>query len=83
MRHRWSGPCERPATDRRDPAERLHAVADEGESAVTPLIEIAIVAGRVIPLVILMIGLIFGVSRIGALPSAILGGAAVVGELGC
>jgi hypothetical protein len=39
----------------------LHAVADEGESSATPLIELAIVASRVIPFVILMIGLIFGV----------------------
>jgi hypothetical protein len=55
------GELERLATHPRAEARRLHAVADEGESAVTPLIEIAIVAGRVIPLVILMIGLIFGV----------------------
>jgi len=55
------GELERLATHPRAEARRLHAVADEGESPVTPLIEIAIVAGRVIPLVILMIGLIFGV----------------------
>ena len=55
------GELERLATHPRAEAQRLHAVADEGESAVTPLIEIAIVASRVIPLVILMIGLIFGV----------------------
>jgi hypothetical protein len=42
-------------------ARRLQAVADEGESGATPLIEFALVASRVIPFVILMIGLIFGV----------------------
>jgi hypothetical protein len=39
----------------------LQAVAEEGESGSTPLIEFAFVATRVIPLVILMIGLIVGV----------------------
>jgi hypothetical protein len=39
----------------------MRAVADEGESGATPLIELAIVATRVIPFVIFMIGLIFGV----------------------
>jgi hypothetical protein len=42
-------------------ARRLHAVADEGESNATPLIELAAVASRVIPFVILMIGLTIGV----------------------
>ncbi len=39
----------------------LQAVADKGESGATPLIELAVVASRVIPFVILMIGLIVGV----------------------
>jgi hypothetical protein len=52
---------ERLVSHPRTEARRLHAVADEGESGTTPLIEIAIVASRVIPFVILMIGLIFGV----------------------
>jgi hypothetical protein len=39
----------------------LHAVAEEGESGTTPLIELAAVAIRVIPFVILVIGLILGV----------------------
>ena len=45
----------------RSEARRLHAVAEEGEGGVTPLIEIAAVASRVVPFVILMIGLIFAV----------------------
>ena len=52
---------ERLVTHPRSEATRLQAVADEGESGATPLIEIAIVASRVIPFVILMIGLILGV----------------------
>jgi hypothetical protein len=55
------GELERLVSHPRSEARRLHAVADEGESGTTPLIEIAIVASRVIPFVILMIGLIFGV----------------------
>jgi len=39
----------------------LRAVAGEGESGTTPLIELAVVASRVIPFVVLMIGLIVGV----------------------
>jgi hypothetical protein len=50
---------ERLVSNPRSEARRLHAVAEEGESGATPLIEVAIVASRVIPLVILMIGLIF------------------------
>jgi hypothetical protein len=45
----------------RSEARRLQAVADEGESGTTPLIELAVVASRVIPFVILTIGLIVGV----------------------
>jgi hypothetical protein len=55
------GELDRLVTRPRSEARRLHAVADEGESGATPLIEIAIVATRVIPFVIFMIGLIFGV----------------------
>jgi hypothetical protein len=50
---------ERLVSDPRSEARRLHAVAEEGESGSTPLIEIATVASRVIPFAILMIGLIF------------------------
>jgi hypothetical protein len=50
---------ERLVSNPRSEARRLHAVAEEGKSGTTPLIEIAIVASRVIPFVILMIGLIF------------------------
>jgi hypothetical protein len=50
---------ERLVSNPRAEARRLHAVAEEGESGTTPLIEIAVVASRVIPFVILMIGLIF------------------------
>ena len=42
-------------------AARLHDVADAGETGATPFIEIAAVARYVIPLVLLVIGLIFGV----------------------
>ena len=55
------GELERLVSHPRSEARRLHAVAEEGESGATPLIEIAVVASRVIPLVILMIVLIFGV----------------------
>jgi hypothetical protein len=40
---------------------RVWVVAEEGESGTTPLIELAVVASRLIPFVILMIGLIAGV----------------------
>jgi hypothetical protein len=50
---------ERLVNNPRSEARRLHAVAEEGETGATPLIELAIVASRVIPFVILMIGLIF------------------------
>jgi hypothetical protein len=50
---------ERLVSSPRSETRRLHAVAEEGESGTTPLIEFAIVASRVIPFVILMIGLIF------------------------
>jgi hypothetical protein len=50
---------ERLVSNPRSEARRLHAVAEEGETGSTPLIELAIVASRVIPFVILMIGLIF------------------------
>ena len=52
---------ERVVSHPRAEARRLHDVAEEGESGVTPLIEIATVASRVVPFVILMIGIIFGV----------------------
>ena len=52
---------ERLVSNPRSEARRLHAVAEEGESGSTPLIEIAIVASRVLPFMILMIGVIVGV----------------------
>jgi hypothetical protein len=55
------GELERLVSHPRSEARRLHAVAEEGESGATPLIEIAFVAGRVVPFVILMIGLMVGV----------------------
>ena len=55
------GELERLVSHPRSEARRLQAVAEEGESGSTPLIEFAVVATRVIPLVILMIGLIVGV----------------------
>jgi septal ring-binding cell division protein DamX len=55
------GELERLLSHPRSEARRLHAVAEEGESGTTPPIELATVATRVIPFVILMIGLIFGV----------------------
>ena len=55
------GELERLVSHPRSETRRLQAVAEEGESGATPLIEVAIVASRVIPFVILMIGLIFGV----------------------
>jgi hypothetical protein len=55
------GELERLVSHPRAEARRLHDVAEEGESGVTPLIEIAAVASRVVPFVILMIGLIFAV----------------------
>ena len=55
------GELERLVSHPRSEARRLHAVAEEGESGTTPLIEIAVVASRVVPFVILMIGLIVGV----------------------
>ncbi len=42
-------------------AERLHRVAEEGESAATPFIELGAVARWVIPFVVLMVVLILGV----------------------
>jgi len=42
-------------------AARLHDVADAGETGATPFIEIVAVARYVVPLVLLVIGLIFGV----------------------
>jgi hypothetical protein len=45
----------------RKEAKRLQALADEGETAATPLIELARVAALVIPFVLLMIGLMLGV----------------------
>ena len=45
----------------RSEAARLHDVADEGETGATPFIEIAAVARYVVPLVLLVIGLVFGI----------------------
>jgi len=42
-------------------AQRLHRVAEEGESGATPFIELATVARWVIPFVVLMVALILGV----------------------
>jgi hypothetical protein len=47
--------------DPRGEAQRLHDLADEGETAATPFIEIGVVARWVIPLVILVIGLALAV----------------------
>ncbi len=55
------GELERLVSHPRSEARRLQAVAEEGESGATPLIELAVVASRVIPFVVLMIGLIVGV----------------------
>jgi len=55
------GELERLVSHPRSEARRLHTVAEEGKSGATPLIELAVVAGRVIPFVILVIGLIVGV----------------------
>jgi len=55
------GELERLARHPRTEARRLHSVAEEGESGATVLIELAFVASRVLPIVILMIGLIVGV----------------------
>jgi hypothetical protein len=55
------GELERLARHPRTEARRLHSVAEEGESGATPLIELVFVASRVLPIVILMIGLIVGV----------------------
>ena len=48
---------ERLAQHPREEARRLAEVADDGESGLTPFIELARVAARVIPLVALVIGL--------------------------
>jgi len=42
-------------------AERLHLIAEEGESGATPFIEIVSVARWVIPLLLLMVALMLGV----------------------
>jgi hypothetical protein len=55
------GELERLVSHPRSEARRLQAVAEEGESGATPLIELAVVASRVIPFVILVIGLTVGV----------------------
>ena len=61
LRKEIEGELERLVSHPRFEARRLHAVAEEGESGATPLIELAVVASRMIPFVILMIGLIVGV----------------------
>jgi len=53
---------ERLVSHPRSEARRLQAVAEEGQSGATPLIELAKVASVVIPLLVLIIGLILGVS---------------------
>ena len=55
------GELERLVRHPRSEARRLQAVAEEGESGTTLLIELAVVASRVIPFVLLMIGLVVGV----------------------
>ena len=55
------GELERLVSHPRSEARRLQAAAEEGESGATPLIELAVVASRVIPFVILVIGLTVGV----------------------
>ena len=47
--------------DPRGEGQRLHDLADDGESPATPVIEIGVVARWVIPLVILVIGLALAV----------------------
>ena len=42
-------------------AERLHRVAEEGESGATPFIELGTVARWVIPFVVLMVLLMLGI----------------------
>jgi hypothetical protein len=55
------GELERLVRHPRTEARRLQAVAEEGESGTTPLIELAVVASRVVPIVIVMIGIMTGV----------------------
>jgi hypothetical protein len=47
--------------DPRGEGQRLHDLADDGESLATPFIEIGVVARWVIPLVILVVGLALAV----------------------
>jgi hypothetical protein len=56
-----AGELERLARLPRREARRLHDVADAGESGSTPFIEIAAAAVRVVPFVLLMIGIMLGV----------------------
>ena len=56
-----AGELERLARHPRGEAHRLHDVADAGESGSAPFIEIAAVAFRVVPIVLLMIGIMLGI----------------------
>jgi hypothetical protein len=52
---------QRVVQDPREEAQRLHSVAEVGERGSAPFIEIGAVARRLVPLVLLMIGLISAV----------------------
>ena len=56
-----AGELERLARHPRLEARRLHDVADAGESGSAPFIEVAAVAFRVVPFVLLMIGIMLGI----------------------
>jgi len=56
-----AGELERLARHPRREARRLHDEADAGESGSAPFIEIAAVALRVVPFVLLTIGIMLGV----------------------
>ena len=56
-----AGELERLARHPREEAHRLHDVADAGESGSAPFIEIAAVAFRVAPFVLLLIGIMLGI----------------------
>jgi len=56
-----AGELERLALHPREEAHRLHDVADAGESGSAPFIEIAAVAFRVVPFVLLLIGVMLGI----------------------
>jgi len=56
-----AGELERLAHHPRQEAQRLRDVADAGESGSAPFIEIAAVAFRVVPFVLLMVGIMLGI----------------------